>query len=172
MPPASSSTAAGTPDTVYRIGRRRAAIYVVLCVGWFFFSWGLFEFGVSSRSVPLGLLGMILSTAFIFASTMVLVFPTQLTLTGEGFDLRHWTAHEHAAWRDLDPLRVEGSGVSGMVVYSYTSGLLPPGASLLHRLNHAVGGIDGSLPGGLPIKAPELCAEMNTRRDHAVGTAR
>jgi hypothetical protein len=161
-------SAAATPDTVYLISRKRAAIYIVLCLAWFAAAWALMTYADFSKSVAMGFLNLVLVPFLIFANVMVLIKPTRLTLTDEGFDLRHWTAHEHVAWRAIDPLEVRGDGVSGMVVYSFTSGELPPGMSLVHHINHFFGAIDGSLPGGLPIKAPALCAEMNARRERAL----
>jgi hypothetical protein len=157
-----------SPDMIYVISRRRAAIYLALSLAWFGFAWALMTFGYFSKSVAMGFLNVVIVPFLIVANVMVLIKPTRLTLTDEGFDLRHWTAHEHIAWRDIDALEVRGEGISGMVVYSFTSGQLPRGMSLVHHINHAFGAIDGSLPGGLPVKPPDLCAEMNARRDRAM----
>ena len=96
---------------------------------------------------------------------MQTISPTRLALTDDGFELRHWTAREQVAWRDVGPLSVWIVGSTAMVVYTYLPGRLPTRLSLLHRINHWSGHFDGSLPSNLPITNAALRDEMNARQE-------
>jgi hypothetical protein len=158
-------------DTVYRVSRWRLALQTVGFIGGVGLSYWLFQYGVMSKSVPWGLLGMIAFAIFAFTHGMQVIVPTRLTLTDQGFVLRHWTALERVAWRDIGPLSVWRVRSTAMIVYTYLPGRLPARLSLLCRINHWSGRFDGSLPGNLPIGDNALCAEMNAWRDRVVPTA-
>ena len=158
-------------DTVYQVSRVRLALQTAGSIAGIGGSYLLFQYGVTVRSVPWGLLGMIAFTIYTVAHGMQVLIPTRLTLADEGFVLRHWTALEHVAWRDIGPLSVWSVGRTAMIVYTYLEGRLPAKLSLLHRINHWSGRFDGSLPSNLPIGNRALCAEMNACREQAAATA-
>jgi hypothetical protein len=159
-------------DQVYTMLRWRAALITLVCLVWFAGGYWLFSHATMVRSVPMGFLNVIVSSFFVLIYGMLALVPTRLTLTDEDFELRHWTARERIAWRDVEPLTLWGSGSTEMVVYSYLPGKLPAKLGLLHRINHRVGNFDGSLPGNLPIRNETLCAEMNARRAQVLPSPR
>ena len=156
-------------DKIYVMLRWRTAFIALLCVAWFALGYWLFRYGLFVKSVPMGFLTMVVAGCYLAVYGMLTLLPTRLTLTDEGFDLRHWTGRDRVAWRDIAPLEVSGAGSSSMVTYSYLPGRLPGKLSLLHRINHRMGSFDGSLPSNLPVRSETLCAEMNTCRERAAG---
>ncbi len=156
-------------ETIYKTSRWRTAMWTLLSVVGIGAAYLLFLYGVTSRSAPWGIIGMITGCVCVVSFGMQTISPTRLLLTDKGFDLHHWTGHEVIAWRDIGPLSVFSRGSTAMIVYTYLPDRLPAKLSPLHRINHWSGRFDGSLPSNLPISNAALSAEMNIRRERVTG---